>query len=157
MRSLLLAAAALALAGCADLKPVKAYAGADRPDGELAILQSEFVRDLHKSSDIEIDVLDGVNYGQRKYAAKLLPGKHRAGLRHLLQYGSEKQQRFCSFEFDALAGCNYVPHPPESNAAFAAARAPDWRESFFMPVSVRCANLAYEARVATECANRKLW
>ena len=81
MRSLLLATAALALAGCADLKPVKAYTGADRPDAELAILQSEFVRDLHKSSDIEIDVLDGVNYGQRKYAAKMLPGKHRAGLR----------------------------------------------------------------------------
>lgn len=142
-RNLLAASGVLALAACAEVKPIKAYQGAERPEHEIATLEGEFTRGLWSSSNVEIASIDGVSYGERKYAAKLLPGKHRAAIRRNLK-GPRSEQVVCTFEFDALPGCAYRPHAPSLSAALS-------RESVFMPVTVRCGSASYPIKVLTEC------
>jgi hypothetical protein len=134
------------LVACAEVKPIKAYQGAERAAHEVATLEGEFTREIWSSENIEIAAIDGVDYGGRAYTAKLLPGKHRAAIRRILR-GTKSEQLLCSFEFDALAGCTYRPHAPSLSPALA-------RESVFMPMTVRCGNDAYPIRVLTDCERR---
>lgn len=138
--------AALVLASCAQVKPIKAYQGTERAAHEVATLEGEFTRETWSSENIEIASIDGVDYGARTYMAKLLPGRHRAAIRRILQ-GTKPEQLLCRFEFDALAGCSYRPHAPSLSPALA-------RENVFMPVTVRCGNDAYPIRVLTQCERR---
>ena len=91
---------------------IKAYDGPERPDGQVATLQTERKGEPFAVPDVEIVAVDGVNYKRPHYAARMVPGTHWIGILSTVRISSQKREQFCAFELNFEPACTYRPFLP---------------------------------------------
>ena len=149
--------AAVVTAGCASFGVIKAYDGPERPDDQVATLQTELKEEAFAVSDVEIVAVDGVNYKRPHYAARMLPGMHWVGVIATVRVASQKLPQFCAFELNFEPACTYRPFLPSyPSAALDAGPSGAWQVGSSMQLNVACADTSYASRVPLECSGRAL-
>jgi len=145
--------AALAAAAC-NVIPHKAYEGPSLASSELSVLKGGASGDqLSQVSVVDFRAIDGKSYSESSYLLSVLPGRHAIALTETLRMGRGTRIQHCVFALDALAGCTYVPRPPQPPTDALTGATPVWEWNVDMPIGAECIAGNYQVRVSARCGS----